>query len=105
MNIHNKSSLAGFWKKHADCKEVLELWYDDVSELEWMKPNDVKKAYVSASIIKNDRVVFNMKGNKYRLIVEMNYTKGWAFVKFIGTHTEYDKVNAETVDLYKAKRK
>lgn len=100
MNIYNYGSLKDFWLKHSQSKKVLELWYADVSSQEWKKPGDVKKDYATASIIGNNRVVFNIKGNDYRLIVEFNYQKGWAFIKFIGTHAEYDRVDAEKVDLY-----
>jgi mRNA interferase HigB len=100
LNIYNKSSLINFWKKHPDCKNQLELWFDDVSGKRWKKPNDVKKDYATASIIQNSRVVFNIKGNDYRLIAELNYNKGWCFIKFIGTHAEYDKIEAKSVNLF-----
>ena len=105
MNIHNKSSVIEFGRKHSDCREQLQLWFNDVSSMQWKKRNDVKKDFVTASVIGNNRVVFNIKGNKYRLIAEMNYLKGWAFIKFIGTHAAYDAVEAETIDRYKSQRK
>ena len=105
MNIHNKGTLIEFWLKHGDSKKELLLWYNDVMSKSWTKPNDVKKDYISASIIKNNRVVFNIKRNDYRLIVEFNYFKGWGFIKFIGTHAEYDRINAETVNKFPGKRK
>ena len=86
------------------CKKALESWYHDVLEKDWKKPNDVIKDYNTARTIKNDRVVFEINGNDFRLIVQIQYQKAWVFVKFIGTHSEYDKVNAETVDLYKKKK-
>jgi mRNA interferase HigB len=100
MNIYNRSTLVNFWKKHANSKKYLELWYDDVSELVWKKPADVKKDYITASIIANDRVVFNIKGNSYRLVTAMDYQRGWTQIKFIGTHEEYDRIDAETIDDY-----
>ncbi len=100
MNIYNKRTLVGFWKKHANSKKPLELWYDDVSSFVWKKPSEVKKDYISASIIGNSRVVFNIKGNSYRLIAAMDYERGWVQIKFIGTHKEYDRVDAETVEDY-----
>jgi mRNA interferase HigB len=63
----------------------------------WFSPNDVKQNYINASILKDSRVVFNIKGNSYRLIVKFNYEKQWAFIRFIGTHAEYDKINADTI--------
>lgn len=104
MNIHNKSSLVAYWTKHSTAKKVLELWWYDVSSKDWKKPNDVKKDYPAASVIANNRIVFNIIGNDFRLIVEFNYQKGWGFIKFIGTHAEYDKIDAEKIDLYKKKK-
>ncbi len=104
MNIYNKSTLKNYWLKHSTAKKSLELWYFDVLSKNWKKPNDVKKDYATSSIIGNHRIVFNIKGNDFRLVVEFNYKKGWGFVKFIGTHAEYDKVNAETIDLYGKKK-
>ncbi|MFZ5553335.1 MAG: type II toxin-antitoxin system HigB family toxin [Bacteroidota bacterium] len=104
MNIHNKGTLRDYWLKHSRSKDALENWYSDVLSKSWKKPNDVKRDYAFASIIGNNRVVFNIKGNDFRLIVEFNYAKGWAFIKFIGTHAEYDKINAETVNLYGKKK-
>ena len=104
MNIHNKSSLIQFWLKHSESKKELELWFDDVSDLIWRNPNNVKVFYSDASIIKNSRVVFNICHNKYRLIVQFNYSKGWAFIKFIGTHKEYMNIDAETVNHFSPKK-
>jgi mRNA interferase HigB len=98
MNIYNKSTIHDFVKKHSDSKKILMLWYHDVSQKKWKHPRDIKKDYIAASIIKNNRVVFNIKGNKYRLIAAINWDRGWLQIKFIGTHTQYDKINAETVD-------
>ena len=63
----------------------------------WNSPNEVKETYINASILKEGRVVFNIKGNSYRLIVKFNYVRQWAFIRFIGTHTEYDKINADKI--------
>ena len=100
MNIYNKSSLINFWLEHADSKRELELWYNDVSEQVWRNPNEVKKSYSDASIIKNNRVIFNICRNDYRLIVQFNYDKGWGFIKFIGTHKEYDRADVATVSQF-----
>ena len=105
MNIYNKSSLIEFYKKHADSKIPFEIWYEDITAKSWKTPNELKKAYGgSISILKNYRAVFDIKGNDYRLIAEINYEHGWIFIKFLGTHKEYDKVDANTVDLYKRKK-
>jgi len=105
MNIYNKSTLNKFAETYADTKKELELWYNDVTASRWTKPSDVTKAYNDASAIKNNRVVFNIRVNRYRLIVEFNYAKGWGFIVFLGTHAEYDKVDATTVNQFISRRK
>jgi mRNA interferase HigB len=100
MNIYNKKTINEFILKHPNCKKQLLLWYQDVSEHNWRTSQDVKRDFATASIINRHRVVFNIKGNDYRLIAEMNYQRGWVFIKFIGTHAEYDKVDAANVNLY-----
>ncbi len=100
MNIYNKSTIVEFYKKHPVCKKDLENWFHDVSSKEWKKPNDVIKDFSKARMIKNNRVIFEINGSDYRLIAEANYLKSWLFIKFIGTHAEYDKIDAATVNLY-----
>ena len=92
-----KSALREFWEKHADSEQYLKTWYDTVSKSDWKTPNDVKQTYISASILRNGRVVFNIKGNSYRLVVKFNYERQWAFIRFIGTHAEYDRIDANTI--------
>ena len=89
-----------FYKKHPDCKETLERWYHDVSLKIWLKPGDVTKDFNTSRTIGNNRAIFEINHNDYRIIAEMNYMKGWVFIKFIGTHKSYDKVNAETISLF-----
>ena len=92
-----KSTLREYWVKHADSEQYLKTWYDTAKSAKWFSPNDVKQSYINASILKNGRVVFIIKGNSYRLIVKFNYEKQWAFIRFIGTHAEYDKIDADTI--------
>ena len=92
-----KSTLREYWEKHLDSEQYLKTWYDTALGSEWKSPNDVKKTYANASILKNSRIVFNIKGNAYRLVVKFNYEKQWIFIKFIGTHVEYDKIDAQTI--------
>ncbi len=92
-----KSTLREFWTKHADSEQYLKTWYDTAITAKWFSPSDVKQTYISASILKDSRIVFNIKGNSYRLIVKFNYEKQWAFIRFIGTHAEYDRINADTI--------
>jgi mRNA interferase HigB len=101
MNIYNRSSLIAFYKKHSDCKETLEKWYHDVLSKIWRKPGDVTRDFNTARTVKNNRAIFKINENDYRLIVEVNYQKGWVFIKFVGTHAEYDRVNAEIVNQFK----
>lgn len=105
MNVYNKSSLIEFYTKHSDAKVPLEVWYNEVVGKKWNTPNDLKKDYGgNVSILKNGRVVFNIKGNDYRLIATINYIQNWLFIKFIGSHKEYDRVDAENVNLFKSKK-
>jgi mRNA interferase HigB len=103
MNIYNKSSLIEYFQTHTDCKKSLEKWYHDVLSKNWLKPSDLNRDFIKARTIKNNRAIFEINGNDYRLIVQLNYSKGWVFVKFIGTHSEYDKIDSETIDLYSKK--
>ena len=95
--IFAKSTLRDYWEKHNDVEQYLKTWYNTAMSSEWKTPNDVKQTYANASILKNGRIVFNIKGNTYRLIVKFNFEKQWAFIKFIGTHSEYDKINANEI--------
>ncbi|MBI3509988.1 MAG: type II toxin-antitoxin system HigB family toxin [Bacteroidetes bacterium] len=106
MNIYNKSSLIDAYRKHADAKVSLEVWYEEVLSKNWKIPNQVKQDYGgSVSILKSSRAVFDIKGNDYRLVASINYENGWVFIKFIGTHKEYDSIDANTIDMFKPKKK
>lgn len=106
MNIYNRSSVLEACKKYKNAKLALEIWYEEVLERKWKTPNQIKQEYRgNVSVLKNSRVVFNIKGNDYRLVAEINYENAWVFIKFIGTHLEYDKIDANTINLYKAKPK
>ena len=92
-----KKTLREFWEKHADSEQYLKTWHETAKNSNWNSPNEVKETYINASILKDSRIVFNIKGNSYRLIVKFNYVRQWAFIRFIGTHAEYDKINADTI--------
>lgn len=98
MRIISIKLLQNFWSVHADAEQPLRAWYTEASHANWKSPQDVKAVYASASILQNNRVCFNIKGNEYRLIVAMAYQYGAGYVKFIGTHAAYDKIDAHTVD-------
>ena len=97
MRILPCSTLRNFWESHRDAEEALKTWSYEASHADWQSPVDVKSAHGNASIIANNRIVFNIKGNTYRLIVAIRYDMGIIFIRFIGTHAEYDKVDAETI--------
>ncbi len=97
MRIISKKALKDFYEqsKYKDSKSPLESWHKEVLKLDWNTPNDIKEMYGSASIIGDTKVVFNIAGNKYRLIVTINYYAKIVFIKFVGTHKQYDKINIE----------
>ena len=97
MRIIAISTLRAFWTKHPDAQTPLQAWYALASRAQWKSPTDIKEAYRSASFTNNNRVVFNIKGNDYRLVVLVRYDKDLLFVKFVGTHAQYDKVDVTTV--------
>ncbi len=97
MRVVAKKILRDFWEKYSDSEEQLKTWYKEASKAKWKNPNQIKKEYAKASILKGGRVVFNIGGNKYRLIVDINYEREWVFIRFIGTHNEYDKIDAERI--------
>ncbi len=86
-----------FWTSHADAEDALKAWYADARQADWKTPADIKAVYASASVAGGNRVVFNIKGNTYRLIVAANYAYGIVYIRFIGTYAEYDRIDAEMV--------
>jgi mRNA interferase HigB len=98
MRVIAVSTLRGFWAAHPDAEQPLKAWYEEVSKASWRNPSDIKDQYRSASILKNRRVVFNIKGNDYRLVVAVAYKLQIVYVKFVGTHKAYDAVDAETIE-------
>ena len=97
MRIISRKALRKFWEKHPDAKQRLQAWYADVKRSDWTSPADVKRTYRNASVIANDRIVFNIKGNKYRIIVKVSYRFKIVFIRFVGTHEEYDRVDATQI--------
>lgn len=102
MRVIAKSTLIKFWRQPecADSKGALQSGYDETIKANWKTPQDIKERYRGASICANNRVVFNIAGNKYRLVVEMQYRAGIVWVKFVGTHAQYDQINVETINEY-----
>ena len=97
MRVIAKSTLRDYWLKHADCEQALKSWYQEADKSVWLSPNDIKQDYPSASILVGNRVVFNIKGNTYRLIIKINYAYQMVWIRFIGTHAEYDKIDATKI--------
>lgn len=100
MRVIAKSTLKVFYKdqsQYSDAKEPLDAWYQEAVQAKWANPMEIKEKYRSASILKNNRVVFNIAGNKYRLVVHINYKVGIIFIRFIGTHEQYNKIDPENV--------
>jgi len=97
VRIISKKVLREFWEKHADSEQQLKSWFQETNGAEWKNTKQIKKEYPSASFLADNRVVFNIKGNKYRLIVKINYDYSMVWVRFIGTHAEYDKIDATKI--------
>ena len=99
MRIISRSTLKSFWEKkeHKDSEQPLRTWFDEAKKANWKNPSDIKEVYRNASFVANNRVVFNIHGNKYRLIVAFKYPFGIGYIRFIGTHKQYDKIDAESV--------
>lgn len=97
MRIIAIKKLREFWLKHPDAEQPLRAWYKETEAANWLKPNDITKYYRTVSILSTNRVVFNIKGNDYRLITTINYDYKVVYIRFIGTHKEYDRINAEDI--------
>ena len=97
MRVIAKRTLRIFWEKEPRAEQPLKAWYSIATKAEWSSPAEVKATYGNASIVGNDRVVFNIGGNRFRLVVRFDYTHRIGFVRFVGTHAEYDMVDAANV--------
>ena len=97
MRVIAKKTLRDFWEKHADCEQALKSWHQEITKANWQKGNELKNDFPSVSILNNGRYVFNIKGNNYRLVVKINFEFQLVWIRFIGTHAEYDKINANEI--------
>jgi mRNA interferase HigB len=95
MRIISRKALRQFWRKqeYADAEQPLRAWFREASAADWSNPSAIKAMYRSASLLGNSRVVFNIAGNKYRLVVKVNYRYRVMYIRFVGTHRQYDKIN------------
>jgi mRNA interferase HigB len=98
MRIVAVATLKRFWARHPAAEQPLKAWYDEARHAKWSTPQDIKDRYASASFIGKNRVVFNIKGNDYRLIVAVAWHFQAVYIKFVGTHAEYNRVDARTVE-------
>ena len=97
MRVFSKGTLRDFWERHRDAQSALDEWYRVTRRAAWRRPADIRARYADASFVGSDRVVFNIKGNAYRLVVRVNYQWGEVYIRFIGTHARYDRINAAEV--------
>ena len=100
MRVISKQTLRRFCESapgRQDARRALEAWHREARRAAWASPQDIKRLYASASVLKGGRIVFNICGNRYRLVVRINFSQGIVFVRFVGTHAEYDAIDAETV--------
>jgi len=99
MRVVSRAALREFWELpiYQDSEQPLKSWYEEAKNANWQNPQDIKALYRNASFVGNNRVVFNIHGNKYRLIVAVNYKFAMVYVRSVGTHAEYDKVDATTI--------
>ena len=97
MRIIAKKPLIEFWKSHSQAEQPLKAWHAEAKNAQWQSPDDIKKRYPNASILHDNRVVFNISGNTYRLIVKIHYNTGVVYIRFVGTHAEYDKIDAGSI--------
>lgn len=97
MRIISRKTLRAFWEQHPDVQQALQAWYHDAKQAAWRTPADIKNVYRNASFVGNNRVVFNIKGNQYRLVVAIQYQHSIVYIRFIGSHQDYDKIDAATI--------
>ena len=97
MRVIAKSALREFWEQHPDAEEALRAWYEDAERAAWRTPPGIRAAYPSASFLANNRIAFNIRGNHYRLIVQIHYNTQIVYIRFVGAHAEYDRIDASAI--------
>ena len=99
MRIVSRATLKEFWEQSAysDSEQPLKAWYEEAKKADWSTPQDIKDKYRNASFVGNNRVVFNIHGNKYRLVVAVNYKFSMCYIRFVGSHQDYDEIDAATI--------
>ena len=94
MHIYTKRTLREFWERYPAAADPLDEWHRAVQQARWTTPADVRSSYPDARILSNNRIVFRIRGNQYRLIVQVKYHQGEVYIRFVGTHAQYDRINA-----------
>jgi len=97
MRIISIKRMREFWEKHRDAEQPIKAWYEEAKKASWKTPAEIKLQYRSASFLANNRVVFNIRGNKYRLVIALKYDFQICYIRFMGTHSEYDKIDAAEI--------
>ncbi|MFT4534979.1 MAG: mRNA interferase HigB [Saprospiraceae bacterium] len=97
MRIVAKRTLRDYWGKHPDCEQALLSWYKTSIRAKWSNFNEIRNQFGTCKVLGNDRIIFKIKGNQYRLVVKISFTNQLIFIRFIGTHTEYDLINAKEI--------
>ena len=97
MRVISKKILRAFWEQHTDVERPLQAWLEDVKRAQWKTPADVQKIYGNDAVLSDSRAVFNIKGNRYRLVTKIHYNTGIVYIRFVGTHAEYDRIDALNV--------
>ncbi len=101
MRIISRNTLKSYWKKYPEVEQSLKAWHDEILHSEWRSPNELKNHFHNASVITNKRLVFNIKGNKHRLVADIEFRIGIVFIVWIGTHRDYDKINVKDIHYVK----
>jgi mRNA interferase HigB len=97
MRIITRTRLREFWERQPDSEESLKSWYAVAEHAQWKTPEEVKEVFRTADVLKNGRVVFNIRDNRFRLVVKFHYNRGMAYIRFVGTHREYDAIDSNNV--------
>ena len=97
MRVITKRVLREFWEKHADVRPQLQAWLENAERSEWNEPRDIQKIYGDDAVLPGNRAVFNIRGNRYRLVAKIHYNTGIVYIRFIGTHAEYDRIDVHQI--------
>lgn len=97
MRVISRQKLSRFWEKNTDAEEALKAWFKEAERAQWKNPRDIKARYRTADFLAGNRVIFNIKGNHYRLVVQIHYNTQVVYIRFVGSHKEYEKIDAETI--------